>query len=84
MALEPEDLIANAKSDLSQAITLLLDRRNYYFDRKRFAKYRQTNCQISQLRTAIKTLDENCAEKVLPQIPKRLPHPSEWGNQVFS
>tara|TARA_Y100001937_G_C7095894_1_gene320053 strand:- start:1026 stop:1280 length:255 start_codon:yes stop_codon:yes gene_type:complete len=84
MALEPEDLIANAKSDLSQAIILLLKRRNYYFDRQRVSKYRETNCQISQIRTAIKNLDQNSAEKVLPPIPKRLPHPSKWGNQVFS
>tara|TARA_Y100001963_G_C6643438_1_gene382148 strand:- start:90 stop:344 length:255 start_codon:yes stop_codon:yes gene_type:complete len=84
MALEPEDLIANAKSDLSQAIALLLKRRNHYFDRQRVSKYRETNCQISQIRTAIKNLDQNSAEKVLPPIPKRLPHPSKWGNQVFS
>jgi len=84
MALEPEDLIANAKSDLSQAMTLLLRRRSFYQDRRRPTKYRETNCQISQIRTAIKNLDQNSAEKVLPPIPKRLPHPSKWGNQVFS
>ena len=84
MAIEAEDLIANAKSDLSQAMTLLLRRRCFYQDSKRPTKYRETNCQISQIREALNALDQNDEKKVLPQIPKRLPHPSKWGNQVYS
>lgn len=84
MAIEAEDLIANAKSDLSQAMKLLLTRRCFYQDKKRPTKYRETNCQISQLRTALKALDQNYEKTVLPQIPKRLPHPSQWGDKVFS
>ena len=83
MALEAEDLIANAKSNLSQSIVLLLRRRSFYQDRKRPTQYRETNCQISQIREALNALDQNSQKKVLPQIPKRLPHPSKWGNQVF-
>ena len=49
MAIEAEDLIANTKSDLSQAIVLLLRRRSFYKDLKKVAKYRETNCQISQI-----------------------------------
>ena len=83
MAIEAEDLIANAKSDLSQSIVLLLRRRSFYKDLKKVAKYRETNCQISQIREALNALDQNSQKEVLPQIPKRLPHPSKWGNQVF-
>tara|TARA_E500000305_G_scaffold16914_1_gene12579 strand:+ start:300 stop:554 length:255 start_codon:yes stop_codon:yes gene_type:complete len=84
MAIEAEDLIANAKSDLSQSIVLLLRRRSFYKDVKRPSKYKETNVQIATLRKALNALDENSKEKVLPPKPKRIPHPSKWGNQVFS
>ena len=84
MALEPEDLIANAKHDTSQAIRLLLARAKFYKDSKRSRKWSETNAQISRLRSAIKYLDPEPTEEVLPPIPKRLPHPSEWGSKVLS
>lgn len=84
MALEAEDLINNAKSDLSQAVALLLKRRNHYFERQQVAKYRQTNCQISEIRSALKALDENSKEAVLPTIAKRFPHPAQRSNKVFT
>tara|TARA_R100001443_G_scaffold19638_1_gene31414 strand:- start:412 stop:627 length:216 start_codon:yes stop_codon:yes gene_type:complete len=59
MALEAEDLIANAKNDLSQAITLLLARRNYYQDNERSTQYKETNCQILQLKTALNAIEQN-------------------------
>tara|TARA_R100000664_G_scaffold5078_1_gene9874 strand:- start:731 stop:946 length:216 start_codon:yes stop_codon:yes gene_type:complete len=59
MALEAEDLIANAKNDLSQAIILLLARRNYYQDNKRSTQYKETNCQIMQLKTALNAIEQN-------------------------
>mgnify|MGYP003154162417 FL=1 len=84
MAIEAEDLIANAKSDLSQATVLLLRRRSFYKDNKRPSKYKETNVQIANIRKALYALDEDTSKTVLPPKPKRIPHPSKWGDQVFS
>ena len=84
MAIEAEDFIANAKSDLSQATVLLLRRRSFYKDNKRPSKYKETNVQIANIRKALYALDEDTSKTGLPPKSKRIPHPSKWGNQVFS